>query len=149
VQYRRSAEIAGRVQDRLRQRRLKALNGWKRKFDEPIELPDGRKLRTLQEAIAWLAKEIPKSEHTTPKVQAAARMVTEAAENGGPIIFARMGVMQAINRHEVKRARHLEQATSLGEAKAQAGRIGPTQITLRVLYRRAGIPTQMVVPSVS
>jgi hypothetical protein len=50
----------------------------------------------------WLAKEISKSEHTTPKVQTAARMVTEAAENGGPMIFARMGVMQAINRHEVK-----------------------------------------------
>jgi hypothetical protein len=75
---------------------------WKSKFDEPILLPDGRKLRTLKEAIAWLAKEISKSEHATPKVQTAARMVTEAAENGGPIIFARMGVMQAINRHEVK-----------------------------------------------
>jgi hypothetical protein len=44
----------------------------------------GRKLRTLKAAIAYLAKEIPKSEHTMPKVQAAARMVTEAAENGGP-----------------------------------------------------------------
>jgi hypothetical protein len=29
---------------------------WASKFDEPIELPDGRKLRTLKEAIAWLAK---------------------------------------------------------------------------------------------
>lgn len=75
---------------------------WSRRFDEPIELPDGRKLRTLKEAIAWLAKEIPKSEHTMPKVQAAARMVTEAAENNGPMIFARMGMMQAINRHRVK-----------------------------------------------
>jgi hypothetical protein len=33
---------------------------WSRQFDEPIELPDGRKLRTLKEAIAWLAKEILK-----------------------------------------------------------------------------------------
>jgi hypothetical protein len=30
-------------------------------FEEPIELPDGRKLKTLAEAMAWLAKEIPKS----------------------------------------------------------------------------------------
>jgi hypothetical protein len=45
----------------------------------------GRKLRMFKEAIAsWLAKQIPKSEHTMPKVQAAARMVTEAAENGDP-----------------------------------------------------------------
>jgi hypothetical protein len=63
---------------------------------------DGRKLQTLQDAIAWLAKEIPKSEHTMPKVQAAARMVTEAAENNGPMIFARMGVLQAIYRHQVR-----------------------------------------------
>jgi transposase InsO family protein len=46
----------------------------------------------FRKAIAWLAKEILKSEHKTPKVQAAARMVTEAAENNGPMIFARMGV---------------------------------------------------------
>jgi hypothetical protein len=64
-------------------------------------LPDGRKLRTLKEAIAWLAK-IPKSEHITPKVQAAARMVTEAAENGGPMIFAWMGVLRATHRHQVR-----------------------------------------------
>ena len=36
---------------------------WSRRFEEAIELPDGRKLKTLAEAMAWLAKEIPKSEH--------------------------------------------------------------------------------------
>jgi len=36
---------------------------WSRRSEEPIELPDGRKLKTLAEAMAWLAKEIPKSEH--------------------------------------------------------------------------------------
>jgi hypothetical protein len=76
--------------------------GWSRKFDEPIELPDGRKLRTLKDAIAWLAKEVPKSEHTMPKLQSAAHMVTEDAENNGPMIFAREGVMQAINKHHVR-----------------------------------------------
>jgi hypothetical protein len=61
---------------------------WQRKFDEPIELSDGRKLRTLKEAIVWLTKAIPRAEHTMPKVQAAARRVTEAAEHDGPMIFA-------------------------------------------------------------
>jgi hypothetical protein len=37
-----------------------------------------------------------------PKVQAAARMVTDAAENNGPMIFARIGMMQAISRHRPK-----------------------------------------------
>jgi hypothetical protein len=36
---------------------------WSRRFEEPILLPDGRKLRTLREAINWLAKEVLKSEH--------------------------------------------------------------------------------------
>src|SRR5882757_8195085 len=45
---------------------------WSRRFEETIELPDGRKLKTLAEAMAWLAKEIPKSEHKMEKVQAAA-----------------------------------------------------------------------------
>ena len=31
---------------------------WSRRFDEPIILPDGKKLLTLKDAIAWLAKEL-------------------------------------------------------------------------------------------
>jgi hypothetical protein len=70
---------------------------WSRRFDPPITLPNGRKLVTLQDAIAWLAKEVPKSEHDMKQVQAAAHCVTEAAENGGPMMFARMG--NCIDRH--------------------------------------------------
>jgi hypothetical protein len=91
---------------------MPAPKGWSNRFDEPIDLPDGRKLRTLKEAIAWLAKEIPRSEHTVPKVQAAAPMVTE--ENDGPMIFARMGVMQAVHRH-------IAEAAPLGEVEAEEG----------------------------
>jgi hypothetical protein len=72
---------------------------WSRRFEEPILLPDGRKLRTLREAINWLAKEVPKSEHKMEKVQNAAHLVTRAAEHGGPMIFAQMGMLQAIHRH--------------------------------------------------
>ncbi len=54
------------------------------------------KLKTLAEAMAWLAKEIPKSEHKMAKVQTAAHLVTRAAEHGGPMIFAQMGMLQAI-----------------------------------------------------
>ena len=44
-----------------------------RRFEELIELPDGRKLKTLAEAMAWLAKEVPKSEHKMEKVQQSLR----------------------------------------------------------------------------
>jgi hypothetical protein len=79
---------------------VQSRSGRQSKFDEPIELPDGRKLKTLAEAMAWLAKEIPKSEHKMEKVQTAAHLVTRAAEHGGPMIFARMGMLQAIHRHQ-------------------------------------------------
>jgi hypothetical protein len=75
---------------------------WSRRFDEPVELPDGRKLRTLADAIAWLAMEIPPAEHEMKQVQAPAYCVADAAENNGPMIFARIGMMQAINRHRPK-----------------------------------------------
>jgi hypothetical protein len=75
-------------------------HGWKRRFDKPIKLPGGGKLFTLKHAIAWLAKEIPQSEHAMKEVQTAARCVTEAAENDGPMQFARIGMMKAINRHK-------------------------------------------------
>jgi hypothetical protein len=67
---------------------------WSRRFDEPIILPNGKKLVTLKDAIAWLAKEIPKSEHGMKRVQ--------AAEKNRPTMFARIGVMQALNRHHVR-----------------------------------------------
>jgi hypothetical protein len=76
-----------------------AAKGWKRRFDKPVKLPGGGKLFTLKDAIAWLAKEIPQSEHGMKEVQTAARCVTEAAENDGPMILARIGIIQAINRH--------------------------------------------------
>jgi len=52
---------------------------WSRRFDEPIKLPGGGRLFTLKHAIAWLAKEIPQSEHGMKQVQTAAFCVTEAA----------------------------------------------------------------------
>ena len=59
---------------------------WSRRFEEPIELPDGRKLKTLAEAIAWLAKEIPKSEHKMEKVQTAAHLVTRVRRRNHPVL---------------------------------------------------------------
>ena len=96
---------------------MPAAKGWSRRFDEPIELSDGRKLQTLKEAIAWLAKEIPKSEHAMPKVQTAARMVTGAAENNGPMIFARIGMLQAIHRHHVREFDTTRKTTHWGKRK--------------------------------
>ena len=71
------------------------LKGWARTFDEPIKLPNGGKLFTLKQAIAWLAKEVPKAEHDAAEWQAAMESLLLVVESGGPTMFARIGVMRA------------------------------------------------------
>lgn len=76
--------------------------GWHRRFDDPIETPDGTRLRTLREAVAYLAKTVPKSERDMQAVTTAAEMLTLAAERGLPTMMARIGVLQAIHRHKIR-----------------------------------------------
>jgi hypothetical protein len=59
-------------------------------------LEDGVKLTTLRNA--HLGKAIPKSDHDMPAVLTAAEMLTNEAEHGGPVEFARIGTLQALNR---------------------------------------------------
>ena len=87
-----------------------------------LKRPDGRKLKTLAEAMAWLAKEIPKSEHKMDKVQAAAHFVTRAAEDGGPMIFAQMGMQQAIHRHHKRVFNPERKDTHWGKRKLKRDR---------------------------
>jgi hypothetical protein len=58
--------------------------GWHRPFDNPITLPDGHVLGTLREATEW---------------QAAMEALILVAEHDGPMMFARIGMMRALNRH--------------------------------------------------
>ena len=43
---------------------------WSSPFDEPIKLPDGRKLVTLRDAGNYITK-LPKAEHEAPEWQTA------------------------------------------------------------------------------
>jgi hypothetical protein len=70
-------------------------------FDEPIELADGRKLVTLKDAGNYITK-LPKAEHEAPEWQAAMDALILVATLGGPTMFARIGVMRALNRHHVR-----------------------------------------------
>jgi hypothetical protein len=72
--------------------------GWKRSFDEPIALPDGRELVTLKDAGNYITK-LPKAEHEALEWQAAMQALILVAASGGPAMLARIGVMQALNRH--------------------------------------------------
>jgi hypothetical protein len=70
---------------------------WSREFDDPISLPDGRKLLTLKDAADYIMK-LPKKESDLPEWQAAIEALM-LCSRGGPTMMARIGVMRALNRH--------------------------------------------------
>jgi hypothetical protein len=72
--------------------------GWSRKFDDPIDLPGGRKLVTLEDAGNYITK-LPKAEHMVPEWQAAMQVLILVVR-GGPTMLARIGVMRALHRNE-------------------------------------------------
>jgi hypothetical protein len=71
---------------------------WSRPFDEPIQPPKGKKLVTLRDAALYITK-LPKAEHAAPEWLAAMEALILVATHGGPTMFARIGIMQALNRH--------------------------------------------------
>jgi hypothetical protein len=75
--------------------------GWQRRFDDPILLPRGRQLVTLEDAGTYITK-LPKAEHEAPEWQAAMEALILVATHGGPTMFARIGVLQALNRNVVR-----------------------------------------------
>jgi hypothetical protein len=76
---------------------------WSAEFSEPIELPDGLTFRTLRDAATYILK-LPKADQDTKEWQAAMQALILVAEQDGPAMFARIGVMRALHRHEPKAA---------------------------------------------
>ena len=75
-----------------------AFVSWDQKFYEPIPLPKGKPLATLRDAAIYITK-LPKAEHDSPEWQAAMEALLLVAEYNGPTMFARVGIMRALNRH--------------------------------------------------
>jgi hypothetical protein len=74
---------------------------WDKPFREPIELPDGNTLVSLRDAGAYITQLSP-SEHDAKEWQTAMHCLIEAADYGGPVSFARLGIAQALHRHQEK-----------------------------------------------
>ena len=72
--------------------------GWKTPFDDPIPLPRGRQLVTLKDAGTYITK-LPKAEQQATEWQTAMQALLLVVEQNGPTMFARIGVMKALNRH--------------------------------------------------
>jgi hypothetical protein len=71
---------------------------WERQFDQPVPLPSGPPARTLRDAANYIRR-LPKSEHEAPEWRLAAQMLIDAAENRGPMLFAKMGMLRAMERN--------------------------------------------------
>jgi hypothetical protein len=70
---------------------------WSTPFDEPIALRGGRKLMTLQQAADYIIK-LPEDVQKLERWQIAVENLINAAETGGGwLMFARIGMMRALN----------------------------------------------------
>jgi hypothetical protein len=77
---------------------MKFPRGWKRPFDDPIVPPDGRQLVTLEDAATYVQK-LPPAEQQLQQWQAAVEAMLVVVEHSGPMMFARIGVLRALNRN--------------------------------------------------
>jgi hypothetical protein len=59
-------------------------------------LPKGKRLVTLRDAALYITK-LPKAEHDAEEWQAAMLALLLVAEHDGPTMFARIGIMRALN----------------------------------------------------
>jgi hypothetical protein len=77
---------------------LKPVAVWARPFDDPILLPGGRERLTLRDAAACIMK-LPRGEQHLEEWQTATEALITAAEDRGPLMHARIGVLRGLNRN--------------------------------------------------
>lgn len=70
---------------------------WSTPFDEPIRLPGGARLTTLQDAADFVMG-LPEEVQQQQRWQVAVENLINAAEiGGGWLMFARIGMLRALN----------------------------------------------------
>jgi hypothetical protein len=71
---------------------------WDQRFYDPIELPGRKPLVTIRDAAQFIIR-LPIAERDAEEWQAPMQALLLVAELDGPTMFARIGVMRALNRH--------------------------------------------------
>ena len=69
---------------------------WSQAFDDPIPLPAREPLTTLRQAGEYIAA-LPAKDQRQTHWQRAVRMLLMAAEGRGPIMFAQIAMLRALN----------------------------------------------------
>ena len=95
--------------------------GWKRPFEDPVTLPTGRQLVTLLDAGNYIAS-LPRKEHESDPWQAAIEALIMAAEDRGPLLHARVGMLRALNRHVERKFNPDRKDTHWGKRKLARNR---------------------------
>jgi hypothetical protein len=78
---------------------------WDRPFGQAVPLPNGRLAKTLRDAGDYIRK-LPETERNTPEWRLAVQTLIDAAEDRGPMLFARMGIERAVNRNSDSKSRY-------------------------------------------
>jgi hypothetical protein len=101
---------------------------WSRRFEDPILLTDGRTLRTLGDAGSYIMTQQGETRQLD-EWQAAIEALLMAAEDRGPLMHARIGIMRALNRHVERMFNPSRKDTHWGkrklkrdEARAEGGK---------------------------
>lgn len=68
---------------------------WDLRFPAPIAVPRGRPLVTLRDAAVYITT-LPVATQQDQVWQNAVHVLLQAADHGGPIEFARLGMVQAL-----------------------------------------------------
>jgi hypothetical protein len=68
---------------------------WDRPFAQPVPLPKGPPAQTLRDAADYI-RTLPQPERERQEWRLAIQMLIDAAEDRGPMLFARMGIVRAI-----------------------------------------------------
>jgi hypothetical protein len=113
---RRRAKCPGCRRDSTRRVHAISGSGWKRRFDDPIPLPRGRQLVTLEDAAKYIQK-LPKAEQQLEEWQAAVEAMLLVVKYNGPTMMARIGFMRALNRHVVREFNPDRKDTHWGKRK--------------------------------
>jgi hypothetical protein len=86
------------------------------RFVDPIVLPRRKPLVTLRDAALFITK-LPNAEHDAEEWQAAMEALLLVAEHEGPTMFARIGIMRALNRGYVQEFDTSRKDTHWGKRK--------------------------------
>jgi hypothetical protein len=121
---------------------------WDLCFSEPIELPNGNTLATLQDARHFIAA-FPKSEHNTKEWLEAMHFLTEAADHNGALTFARIGVLRTLNRPFHRETSSNDQLELIDWTMREVQRLNPDSVDPSLGHREASQTLPVIMETIA